>query len=361
MTIHLILIIFVISLVLKIIIKNFQLVFAFLKLISNNSVSCVNNELNDIDKYNVEPDNQCSNILQLKQKKIEIKKKITITENLVNQFEYSLYELKDNNLIKIDLSECEGKIMKITRPIKEDYLNISKNNIKLISKKGYDIFNSTDKFYHDYCTEFSDENNANVPIKSRREDYFKELCEENCEYYNFNYENMTVSCRCLHKEINEENKEEIKFSPLKPNNNFNNKIKNYNFQTLKCSIFKNVGKNAGFWIIFMSFLTQIIFFIIFNINGKRQELIITNDENNSNENNNNDSQKKNEENNSNENNNDFQKKNEENNSNENNNNDSQKKNEENNSKENNNNDSQKKNKENHSNENNNNDSKKEND
>ena len=232
------------------------------EVVSNKSISCTNDEIYNINKYNIELDDQCREALNSNKKEIKIKKTILIQDNnVVDLLKYSFYEIKDKNLSKTDLSECEGNTIFITTPVKQDILDIY-NKILLTWKKGYDIFKSNDSFYNDYCSKFSDVNNTDVPIKLRREYYFQELslCEEDCNFNKFNYADMTITCTCEYKIANRKNRDELKFKQA--DNNFK-KIKKYNFETLKCNILKNLNKNIGHWIIFSGVYTQVILFFVF--------------------------------------------------------------------------------------------------
>ena len=68
-----------------------------------------------------------------------------------------------------------------------------------MAEEGVDLFNSSDSFFNDRCYPYTDsENNTDVPIQSRRDDYYqnKSLCTGDCEYNGIDYSTYTVKCKC---------------------------------------------------------------------------------------------------------------------------------------------------------------------
>ena len=72
----------------------------------------------------------------------------------------------------------------LTSPINQYYKSLNLKKLIETGEKGYDIFNPNDDFFNDICTKYTDENDADIPIKARRQDYYQEcaLCENNCKY-----------------------------------------------------------------------------------------------------------------------------------------------------------------------------------
>jgi hypothetical protein len=159
----------------------------------------------------------------------------------------------------------------LVSPINQAYKKLNLKLLKETGEKGYDIFNPEDDFFNDICIKYTDENNADVPIKARRHEYYQEcaLCESNCIYGGFNLKTMSVTCNCPYKSYNENSRS---YSVINTESNFKNKgISNPNFKVMGCGgkIFKNLGENAGFWLLLIAFLIQLSLFIIFILFEKR--------------------------------------------------------------------------------------------
>ena len=81
---------------------------------------------------------------------------------------------------------------------------LNENKLKIYQNaknQGYDIYNPNDTFYNDVCTPYDNENNIDVILNDRKNDYYENisLCESNCEYQEINVENKKVKCSCQFK------------------------------------------------------------------------------------------------------------------------------------------------------------------
>ena len=159
----------------------------------------------------------------------------------------------------------------LTSPINQYYKSLNLKKLIETGEKGYDIFNPNDDFFNDICTKYTDENDADIPIKARRQDYYQEcaLCENNCKYGGFDIKTMQVNCECTYKSYNENSRT---YTTIETESNYkNNDISNSNFKVIECGgeIFKNTGKNASFWILLIGLIIQIFLFILFILFNKR--------------------------------------------------------------------------------------------
>ena len=245
------------------------------------------NQINNL-KYNLYSNissiilGECENILQehyhidspLIILKVDIKRNDTIS----TQVEYEVYN--PNDLTKLNLSYCDNEQINIYPP-----LNLDQRIIDLyqnLKEQGYDLFNSKDNFYNDICSPYNSYNDTDVILNDRRNDYYIpniSLCEENCEYQDFNVETLKANCQCNVKtEINSDTNN-VKFSPNIIFENFY-KVERYaNIKVVICyrQVFnkERLKKNWGSYItIIIAFLFIISMSLNFiNINKRIRKII----------------------------------------------------------------------------------------
>ena len=185
--------------------------------------------------------------------------KIDIFEDglLIPIIEYELYNSKTKE--QLNLNVCQNMKIDINIPV-----NIDENNIYK--------YNSSNEYYNDICYSYTKEN-ADFILKDRRDEYINNnlsLCEKDCEYNNYDYNNKKVLCECFVK-IKLASLSEIVINKDKLINNFID-IKNIlNINVLKClkEVF-NKGRlilNLGFIIMGIIILITSILSILFKIKG----------------------------------------------------------------------------------------------
>ena len=199
------------------------------------------------------------------------------TDALVNEVEYYIY---DYNGKKLDLSLCKGISITVNSPI-IDANSIDLDKANDLANQGIDVFNSSDTFFNDLCQPFSSENNSDVTISDRRNDYYQNVsfCDIECEYEGINFETSNAICNCdattltkTDEEI-EKAKENVfddikNFNMGKLKNVFTSQISLTNIMIFKCYMlffnFKLNLNNFGFWIlgaiIFICFILFLLFF-----------------------------------------------------------------------------------------------------
>ena len=87
---------------------------------------------------------------------------------------------------------CTSSPIIITYPIKIDKLSLSKTQISrmnLVINNDYDPFNKNSRFFTDVCSQFTSEDNTDVPLDDRKEDYYIKLNVCNSENENSIYDN----------------------------------------------------------------------------------------------------------------------------------------------------------------------------
>jgi len=193
---------------------------------------------------------------------VDIKRNDTIS----TQVEYQVYN--PHNFEKLNLTYCENVKIDIYSPT---YMDVDVYNLaKYLKENGYDIFDSSDDFYNDICSSFTSYNNTDVILNDRRKDFYNPnitLCEDNCQYKEFNIETLKVKCQCNVKtSVNDTT--EIKFSPNKIIENFYKLEKYANLKIIVCynQVFNlsKLKKNYGsYFIIIIGLLFIITMIIVF--------------------------------------------------------------------------------------------------
>lgn len=189
-------------------------------------------------------------------------KNINIPINTINYF-FFIFNDQDNSITRIDNIKNSSYLIDVAYPL-YNYENsdidekYSKNLISTIKKmnsidSNLVFYDKKDKLYNDICYVFSVDNNADMTIEDRINEYLVKLslCENNCTLIKiFNkeeYNNPLSMCQCQLKDdiiISSDNYTFIyERSEIK---------KVLNINALKCSkeVFssKKIGKNYIFWI-----------------------------------------------------------------------------------------------------------------
>ena len=201
-----------------------------------------------------------------------IKFDIQLNANSPINAQYKVYNpYKKEELL--DLSICTNDKINIDIPMilagrsLDIYLNLS--------SLGFDILNTNDPFYNDICTTFSSNDHTDIILSDRRRAYYNEsliLCENGCEYINYDSDNNLVRCNCFVKNnINDEIKT---INIEKENLSYFFDIKTYaNFDVIKCYSLlfskKGLTNNYGAYILYFIIFLYIIIMIIFYVNYKK--------------------------------------------------------------------------------------------
>jgi hypothetical protein len=177
---------------------------------------------------------------------------------LIPIIEYEVYNIITKEIL--DLNICKDLQININIPV-----NI---NEKILFK-----YNTSDDYYNDICNIYTTENNTDIILKDRRNEFVENnmsLCEKNCNYKGYNNETKKVSCECnikvkfpLLSEI-EINKEQLL-------NNFTDVQNIINLNIMKCYyiLFNRIGliKNIASYIMIIIIFVVIILTILFRAKG----------------------------------------------------------------------------------------------
>ena len=212
---------------------------------------------------------------------IELKQnKIQKNDNSFDLKKDIYIEIYDFSGRKLNLSICQEniKVMKYIGDIEELDIQTAKD----LATQGIDVFNAKDKFFNDLCYYYNNKDNKDIIIDDRRKDIFQNIsfCQGGCIYDSVDYDLMSANCICksnflINDNSNNIDKEEqndkeiINFDSI--TKSFISNLFDFNFNVLKCfNLVVNLEilkRNFGFYFMVIMFLLQVIFLIIYLING----------------------------------------------------------------------------------------------
>ena len=106
----------------------------------------------------------------------------------IPKLEYEVYyplSKNDNNLIKLNLTSCKGTKIEIS--------------VKVDINETLDKYNPKSDYYKDICSKATSESGTDISLKDRQNEYVNNnmsLCEENCEFVDYNYKTKKAICSC---------------------------------------------------------------------------------------------------------------------------------------------------------------------
>ena len=187
-------------------------------------------------------------------------KKIDIAQEgmKIPKIEYDIYyKSSGTNLIKLNLTVCEKSKISILIPI-----SITDNLDKLNSSSGY---------FNDICYTATSEDGTDISLIDRQKDFVdnnKMICQEDCDFSEYNYITSTAKCTCKVKESSQSFKE-MNINKERFFENFINtkNIANFNFLVCYKKLFNKEGilNNIGCYIILVIIFFHLIVIFIFNI------------------------------------------------------------------------------------------------
>ena len=171
---------------------------------------------------------------------------------------YIYAKLFGKNLIKLNLTVCGQSKILVSIPI--------------ILSGNMDIFNSSSKYYNDICYTTTSEDGTDILLKDRQKEFIdkdKIICQEDCDFSEYNYDTLEAKCSCQVKESSK-SFVDMNINKNKLLENFKNINNIANFNILSCykKLFNKNGisNNIGCYLIFIIILFHILTILIFSIN-----------------------------------------------------------------------------------------------
>ena len=236
---------------------------------------------NDPDISNVDL-GKCEMLLK-KKNNISEKESLIIFKIDMKQVEqystYVQYEIYNPKTLKIlNLSVCDNALINIYPPVRldEETLSIFSD----LDKSGYNLFNSSDAFYNDFCTPYTTKNGTDMILEDRQKEIYgkngnKALCQTGCTLDYFNQTTNKVKCDCqVQKSESNLDITDLKNSKVLLEESFLNTLTNSNFQVIRCyklvidfsTFFENIGRIIMTIFIFII----IVLFILYCIFGYKK-------------------------------------------------------------------------------------------
>ena len=193
------------------------------------------------EKYNISKNNSLYILkIDVEQKGMKIPK-----------IEYEVYyPLFGNELIKLNLSYCKDVNIDLLIP------TVINGNI--------DKYNSKSDYYNDICSKTSSDSKIDIPLRDRKNEFLENnltLCEDNCDFVDYDNENKKVKCSCEIK-INLPIINEVTIDKEKLKNSFTDINNILNIKIMKCQktvfIKESLKSNYGCFIILFILLLYLI-------------------------------------------------------------------------------------------------------
>ena len=178
----------------------------------------------------------------------------------IPKIEYDIYsKLNDTNLIKLNLSVCNNINIDFSIPV---YIS---------EKENIDEYNISSGYYNDKCYPAKSEGNADITIKDRQKEFIdknKTVCQENCDFTEYNYDTKKAKCSCKVEESSSSSKDII-INITEIYGNFKDIKSRINIDILKCYkvLFTKEGliNNIASYIIIFLIILHVIMMILFYI------------------------------------------------------------------------------------------------
>ena len=169
------------------------------------------------------------------------------------------YKSSDNKLVKLNKSICENNLIYLSVPI--------------IIAKDIDKVNTSSGYFNDVCYTSTSDSGTDIILKDRQKELVesdKIVCQENCEFSEYNYTTHRANCSCKVEESSIWDYMNIDKTKLFENfANFKN-IANVNI--LKCydNLFDKIGiiTNVGCYVISFIIIFRLISVFIFYFKQK---------------------------------------------------------------------------------------------
>ena len=190
---------------------------------------------------------------------IDLNEKNNESENKKSFSSQSKYKLYRENGEEINISEiCKNTNISIGKKINLKN-NLENEDVSMrLLEEGINLYDPNDPFFNDICYPYQDENGNDIPLESRKKDFYQNtvMCIEGCEYSGINKNTSKIMCNCNAESLIIKNDEDDNSILGYLDDNVNSLIikaaSSDTIGVVKCyeRTFKkdNIKKNIGFWI-----------------------------------------------------------------------------------------------------------------
>ena len=214
----------------------------------------------------------CENILKeaynISENEILFIKKLDIIQDglMIPRVEYDIYsKLNGTNLVKLNISFCKNSKIEISLP--------------LILTDNLDIFNMSGRYYNDLCYSATSDSGTDITLQDRKNEFIennKTVCQENCVFSEYDYNNKKAKCDCKVVELSP-SFAYMKINTTKLYNNFL-VIKNImNLNLLSCykKLFSKKGilYNYGSYLLISIIISNLVLCILFFAKNSYKNII----------------------------------------------------------------------------------------
>ena len=174
----------------------------------------------------------------------------------IPKIEYDIYsKLNGKNLVKLNISICKDTKINLIIPI--------------ALTENIDIYNSSSDYYNNICNIASSNKGTDISLKDRKNEFFeknKTVCQDDCNFIEYNYSTQKAKCECVFKESSE-SFIDMKINKTKLYHNFVdiNNIANIKLMICYKELFKinGIKKNIAFYTILFDIYFHIIATFVF--------------------------------------------------------------------------------------------------
>ena len=221
---------------------------------TQNQKNNINNNMTNIDLGECEIEiRQFYNLSN--EEVIYIKMVEVIQEGMrIPKIEFDLYsKAYEDNLMQFNLSSCRNTKISLSIPV---------NN-----KDDIDKLNCSSGYYNNFCYTATTESGTDITLKDRKNEFpSKTVCQDDCDFVDFNYNSKNAKCLCKIKESSP-TFADMKINKKKLLDNFKDlkNIANFNLFICVKVLFSKKGttKNVGFFILIVIKLFHIISIFLF--------------------------------------------------------------------------------------------------
>ena len=115
------------------------------------------------------------------------------------------FEQEDLNITKVEFDvyykSSDNKLVKLNKSISEN--NLIYLSVPIIITENIDKLNTSSGYFNDICYASTSDSGTDITLKDRQKELIESkniVCQENCEFSDYNYTTHRANCSCKVKE-----------------------------------------------------------------------------------------------------------------------------------------------------------------